>query len=76
MKLKIIVVLSIITVAVAIVSVGCSKSSKESAPANSQTVAYYTCPMHPSIKSDTPGTCPLCGMGLQPVYTNAPVAKP
>jgi hypothetical protein len=40
MKLKMIVVLSVITVAAVIVGLGCSKSSKESVPTNSQTVAY------------------------------------
>ncbi|MEO7265088.1 MAG: heavy metal-binding domain-containing protein [Ferruginibacter sp.] len=24
----------------------------------------YTCPMHPEVKSDKPGKCPKCGMGL------------
>lgn len=24
----------------------------------------YTCPMHPAVKSDRPGTCPVCGMDL------------
>jgi len=27
----------------------------------------YTCPMHPEIVQDTPGTCPLCGMALEPM---------
>jgi Cu(I)/Ag(I) efflux system membrane fusion protein len=26
----------------------------------------YTCPMHPFIVSDRPGTCPICGMTLVP----------
>ncbi len=25
---------------------------------------YYTCPMHTSVRSDKPGACPVCGMGL------------
>src|SRR5213593_4026037 len=27
----------------------------------------YTCPMHPEIRSSSPGTCPKCGMKLVPV---------
>jgi P-type Cu+ transporter len=29
--------------------------------------ANYTCPMHPQILSEKPGTCPICGMALEPV---------
>src|SRR2546426_332407 len=31
--------------------------------------AGYTCPMHPEIRSPSPGTCPKCGMKLVPVKT-------
>src|SRR5713101_224160 len=27
----------------------------------------YTCPMHPEVRSTSPGTCPICGMKLVPV---------
>ena len=27
--------------------------------------AIYTCPMHPEIQQDTPGSCPKCGMALE-----------
>ena len=27
----------------------------------------YTCPMHPEIVRDAPGTCPICGMALEPM---------
>jgi P-type Cu+ transporter len=27
----------------------------------------YTCPMHPQIRRDAPGFCPICGMALEPV---------
>jgi P-type Cu+ transporter len=26
----------------------------------------YTCPMHPQIRRDVPGNCPICGMTLEP----------
>src|SRR5215217_3761690 len=26
----------------------------------------YTCPMHPQIVRDKPGSCPICGMALEP----------
>ena len=47
--------------------------------AASRKVLYYTCPMHPSVKAEKPGTCPICGMNLVPVYettgeTNTPPA--
>lgn len=32
----------------------------------------YTCPMHPKIKQEGPGSCPLCGMDLEP---KEPVAE-
>ena len=28
--------------------------------------AIYTCPMHPEIRRDRPGFCPICGMALEP----------
>ena len=28
--------------------------------------AIYTCPMHLEIRQDHPGSCPLCGMALEP----------
>jgi len=33
----------------------------------------YTCPMHPEIKQEVPGSCPKCGMALEPV--TPPAAK-
>ena len=28
--------------------------------------ATYTCPMHPEVRQQGPGTCPYCGMALEP----------
>ena len=42
---------------------GAAAVSTEPPPAG----AVYTCPMHPEIRQSTPGNCPICGMGLEPV---------
>jgi Cu(I)/Ag(I) efflux system membrane fusion protein len=39
-------------------------ASSDAAPGD---IAYYTCPMHPSVKQPTVGKCPICGMDLVPV---------
>ena len=31
----------------------------------------YTCPMHPQIRQVGPGSCPICGMALEPVVATA-----
>ena len=33
--------------------------------------AIYTCPMHPQIRQVGPGSCPICGMALEPVDVSA-----
>jgi P-type Cu+ transporter len=33
--------------------------------------AKYTCPMHPEIVQEGPGTCPICGMALEPMTVSA-----
>jgi P-type Cu+ transporter len=35
-------------------------------PATATSAAMYTCPMHPQIRQDHPGSCPICGMALEP----------
>ena len=38
---------------------------RPSAPAADQ--REYTCPMHPEVRQRGPGSCPICGMALEPV---------
>jgi Cu+-exporting ATPase len=61
----------------------CSKSCKTKFDANPQRYlnpdqapepmdapvpgATYTCPMHPEVQQDHPGSCPKCGMALEPL---------
>lgn len=43
----------------------CTKNEKTNDRAASETQHdVYTCPMHPSVISDRPGACPVCGMAL------------
>ncbi len=35
-------------------------------PAPAIAGAIYTCPMHPEVRQEGPGTCPICGMALEP----------
>jgi P-type Cu+ transporter len=34
-----------------------------------QLLPEYTCPMHPEVRQRGPGSCPICGMALEPVET-------
>jgi len=45
-------------------------NGKTAAPGAEKQVLYYHCPMHPEYKSDKQGSCPICGMHLEPVYAS------
>jgi len=40
-------------------------------PAAADAGAIYTCPMHPQIRQKGPGSCPICGMALEPLTVRA-----
>ncbi|NYZ14842.1 heavy metal translocating P-type ATPase [Azospirillum sp. RWY-5-1] len=39
-------------------------------PASPRKGVIHTCPMHPEIRQEGPGNCPICGMALEPVGAN------
>jgi Cu+-exporting ATPase len=41
----------------------------DAAPAPSS--GAHTCPMHPEVRREGPGACPICGMALEPVVVSA-----
>src|SRR5574337_1287047 len=41
------------------------------APARAPAGTIYTCPMHPEIRQEGPGFCPICGMALEPEVATA-----
>ncbi len=44
---------------------------KPKATAPAKAGAIYTCPMHPEIRQQGPGNCPICGMALEPLEVSA-----
>src|ERR1017187_9095668 len=44
-------------------------------PAKPEPQGEYTCPMHPEIKQPGPGSCPKCGMALEPATVSAPAKR-
>jgi Cu(I)/Ag(I) efflux system membrane fusion protein len=51
------------------------KETKAVAYAKSERhILHYRCPMHPTYRSDHPGTAPCCGMAYEPVYASDDVA--
>jgi Cu+-exporting ATPase len=47
---------------------GAAKAEPAPAPAPGR---RFTCPMHPEIVRDGPGSCPICGMALEPMEISA-----
>ncbi len=44
-------------------------------PSGSRDGVEYTCPMHPEVRQIGPGTCPKCGMALEPATVAAPTHR-
>src|SRR5258708_17192323 len=58
-------IMALAAVALTVLLVSCSKGGSSAKPDN---VDYYTCTMHPSVKSQDPkAKCPICSMDLVPV---------
>jgi Cu+-exporting ATPase len=44
---------------------------EQAAPPPVNAAVDYTCPMHPDVRQKGPGSCPYCGMALEPVAFTA-----
>jgi len=59
---------------------GCQKGKPPSAGSEplkkeDRKVEYWTCSMHPQIRADKSGNCPICGMTLVPVHAAGPASS-
>ena len=50
-------------------------TSKEVIQTTADTGRIYTCPMHPEVRQNKPGSCPKCGMALEPLTVTGPQTK-
>ena len=52
----------------------CANASKGNASQGNEkneSKGMYVCPMHPQVRQKGPGTCPICGMALEPEVVSA-----
>jgi Cu+-exporting ATPase len=54
---------------------GETEKEKESASKGLAESNVYTCPMHPDVRQTGPGSCPKCGMALEPLRVEVPKEK-
>lgn len=54
----------ILSLAVTLVVSACENKKPAPIVATAKSDVKYTCPMHPQIMEDHPGSCPICGMNL------------
>ena len=62
-------------------SAGCKRKFDDApgryldSPAQPPAAAEYVCPMDPEVRQTTPGSCPKCGMALEPATLAAPATR-
>jgi Cu+-exporting ATPase len=54
-----------------VVQIGAPKAAQPPPPKGK----VHTCPMHPEVRQQGPGSCPDCGMALEPLTVAAPAAR-
>jgi Cu(I)/Ag(I) efflux system membrane fusion protein len=68
---------ALLAVLLAWMATACQPDKQKAAHAHKEAgpSTYYTCPMHPQIVRDGPGSCPICGMNLVKATQQAAPAR-
>ena len=77
---RIFIAITFLSLALTILIAGCTSKSKEQGASSQEQGSstkkevaqkeVWTCPMHPQIRKEGPGQCPICGMNLVKVDTS------
>ncbi|NLR77939.1 efflux RND transporter periplasmic adaptor subunit [Chitinophaga eiseniae] len=70
---KFIRTMAVVSLAPALLLAACKDTGRRKTAEGA--VKTYTCPMHPQIVQNQPGTCPICGMELVPFDKNNKTAE-
>ena len=54
---------------------GAAKVHRIAPPSSATDQGFYTCPMDPEVRQVGPGSCPICGMALEPEAPTAPAER-
>ncbi|MDB5258548.1 MAG: hypothetical protein JWM14_3243 [Chitinophagaceae bacterium] len=74
MKKAILSLVAVMVLSIAVAS--CENKEHDRTEHNASSSEVYTCPMHPEVISDKPGSCPKCGMDLVKKETIKKEAQP
>src|SRR5688572_26105151 len=70
MKTKFVVSLMVVALAAGAIGWFAARHQHLDSPsAGADTGKLYSCSMHPQVRSNKPGKCPICGMDLAPIGT-------
>ena len=68
-------IIFLLALSVVIGNTSCNDKGKTDHTAHDQEKEVYTCPMHPEIIRNAPGSCPICGMDLVKKETGSEAIK-